>query len=81
MLRKRAVAHNSPELAFKSSQVRILDGRYGSQPPPIAVSPEGLIALDQELSLADINLHMICQFLKSHGIKTPSALETMGSFF
>ena len=69
----------SLELALKSLQVIILDGRNGSQPPPTAVSPEALITLDQELSLADNKLHMISQFLKSHGIKTPSALEAIVS--
>ena len=73
------MAQNSPEFELESLQVRILNGRFGSQPQPKVVSPEALIALDQELSLADIKLHMICQFLKSHGLKTPSALETIGS--
>ena len=59
--------------------VRILNGRFGSQPPAKEVLREDLIALDQELCLADIKLHKLCQFIKSFGLKTPPALGTLNT--
>ena len=59
--------------------MRILNDRFGSQPPAKEVLREDLIALDQELCLADIKLHKLCQFIKSFGLETPPGLGTINT--
>ena len=51
LLRKRMISTNSPQVEMDSMLVRILNGRFGSQPPAKEVLREDPIALDQELCL------------------------------
>ena len=72
ILKKRAEKAKSAEILVDRLNVRLLNGEFGSNPPSTRIDDESIIELKVNLGLSENKLHILCQWLKGLGIKTPS---------
>ena len=77
LLNIRAERQKQPDVCLPSGpsglNVRLLNGSNGSLFPLPSVAEEDLIQIQQEIGLSDNSLHRLCQWLKMHGLRTPSS--------